>query len=312
MSAEAQVPARTEMKTGGAVMAFVPQNYEEAWRLANTICKADMAPNGLKSPEKVMVAIMHGQEVGFTPMAALQSIAVINGRPTIWGDGALGLVQGSGKMEWIREAIEGEGDARTATCIVKRFNDKEPKTGTFSVADAKAAGLWKKAGPWTQYPDRMLKMRARSWALRDGFSDVLKGLGVTEEVQDIPADKVEHTVVGSEPLAGPGAPVSELRMPSVKAAAEPEAATDHAPGVEYMDRIEKVVTVPPAGKRTKPYYGVYTKTHGKKALGTFDEALKAAAEASIGGAEIEIVYALEGENLRLVRIGPAAEEPEAA
>ncbi len=293
---EAQVPTRTEMKTGGAVMAFVPQNYEEAWRLANTIVKADMAPAGLKSAEKVMVAIMHGQEVGFTPMAALQSIAVINGRPTIWGDGALGLVQGSGKMEWIKEAIEGEGDARAATCIVKRSGDKEPKTGTFSVADAKAAGLWKKAGPWTQYPDRMLKMRARSWALRDGFSDVLKGLGVTEEVQDFTAQEVAHTVVSSGPLAGEGAPVSELRMPSVKAAAEPEPVViaDPGPGVVYLDYVTNVLG--PYGKKDEPQkYGIQTKTLGpKKLLGTYDEALVSVAkQAKESGVAVELSYSHE-------------------
>ena len=52
--------------------------------------------------------------------------------------------------------------------------------------DAKRAGLLGKKGPWTEYPQRMLQMRARSWALRDGFADVLKGLSVREEAQDIP------------------------------------------------------------------------------------------------------------------------------
>ncbi len=311
-------PVKTEMKTGGAVMAFVPQNYDEAWRLAKTVIAADMAPNGLKSPEKVMVAIMHGQEVGLTPMAALQSIAVINGRPTIWGDGALGLVQGSGKLEWIRETISGDDDARTATCAVKRFNDAEVKTATFSVKDAKAAGLWKKAGPWTQYPDRMLKMRARSWALRDGFSDVLRGLSVTEEVQDIPQapEKTEHTIVGSEPLTGTAAPVSELRMPSVKAAVadaasaeEPAEVIEHSPGVEYLDEITEVTEIMHQGK---PYYGIKTKAHGKKSIGTINTEFAERARAAIDGDKIEIVYAEnDKKQMSLVRIGPAVEQAEA-
>src|SRR5690606_6210149 len=59
-----------------------------------------------------------------------------------------------------------------------------PIKATFSVADAKKAGLWGKQGPWQQYPKRMLSMRARAFALRDGFADVLRGLGIAEEVQD--------------------------------------------------------------------------------------------------------------------------------
>jgi hypothetical protein len=143
-----------------------------------------MAPKGLDTPEKAMVAIMHGMEVGFTPMAALQSIAVVNGRPTIWGDGALGLCRASPKCEYVRERVEGDGDAMVAICEVGRRGEQKPIIGRFSVADAKKASLWGKQGPWTQYPKRMLAMRARAFALRDGFADVLRGLGIAEEVAD--------------------------------------------------------------------------------------------------------------------------------
>lgn len=172
------------LQAGGSARAIVPQDFDGAYRIANAVVMAGMAPRGLDTPEKATIAILHGLEVGMTPMAALQSIAIVNGRPTIWGDGALGLVQGSGLMEKHKEWLEGQGDARKAFCVVKRKGDPEEKVGEFSVADAKKANLWGKSGPWTQYPDRMLKMRARGFALRDGFADVLRGLSITEEVQD--------------------------------------------------------------------------------------------------------------------------------
>ena len=176
------------LMAGGSIRPIVPQSFEEAWRIANAVCTAGMAPKDLETPEKAMIAIMHGLEVGLTPMAALQSIAVVNGRPTIWGDGALGLVQGSGKMESHKETFTGEGEQRKATCVVKRRGNSDVTTGEFSVTSAKKAGLWGKSGPWSQYPDRMLMMRARGFALRDAFSDVLRGLGIAEEVQDTPVD----------------------------------------------------------------------------------------------------------------------------
>ena len=89
--------------------------------------------------------------------------------------------------EDIEERIEGEGDLRTAICIAKR-RGKTPSVQRFSVADAKRAGLWNKAGPWQSYPDRMLQMRARGFSLRDAFPDALKGLMLAEEAQDIPVD----------------------------------------------------------------------------------------------------------------------------
>ena len=55
----------------------------------------------------------------------------------------------------------------------------------FSVADAVHAGLWNKPGPWKQYPDRMLMMRARGFASRDGAADALSGLYISEEMADV-------------------------------------------------------------------------------------------------------------------------------
>lgn len=145
---EAVAPRLPSLQSGGAVRAIVPQDFEGAWRIATAVAKAGMAPKGLETPEKAMVAIMHGMEVGMTPMAALQSIAVVNGRPTIWGDGAIGLVRGSGKCEWIKERIDGDGDNMVAVCEVKRKGEVDPIRATFSVADAKKASLWGKQGPW--------------------------------------------------------------------------------------------------------------------------------------------------------------------
>jgi len=157
---------------------------DEAYRLGKAICMAGMAPKGMDTPEKCMIAIMRGMEVGLTPMMALDKIAVVNGRPTIWGDGAIGLVRGSGLCEWVRERVEGDGDARTAICEAKRRGEPEPVIRRFSVSDAKRAGLWGKQGPWQQFPDRMLQMRARAFTLRDGFADVLGGLYLREELDN--------------------------------------------------------------------------------------------------------------------------------
>lgn len=175
---------RTSLAVGGKVSAIVPQNMDEAFRLAQAICHAGMAPKGMDTPEKAMIAIMRGLEVGLTPMMALDKIAIVNGRPTIWGDGAMGLVRASGLAEYVKEYIEGEGDSRVAVCAAKRRGEPEPIVRRFSVTDAKKAGLWGKSGPWQQFSERMLQMRARAFALRDGFADVLGGLYLKEEIED--------------------------------------------------------------------------------------------------------------------------------
>lgn len=163
------------------------QSFDDAYRFAQMVAKSDFAPKDFKGkPESCMLAIQHGSEVGLSPMQSLQSIAVINGRPTIWGDAALALVQSSPVCEYVREYTEGEGDNLTAVCECKRRGYPDANVVRFSVADARKASLWGKAGPWQQYPQRMLSLRARGFALRNTFADALRGLITAEEAQDYP------------------------------------------------------------------------------------------------------------------------------
>ena len=198
-----------------------------------------MAPPSLETAEKAMVAILHGLEIGLTPMAALQSIAVVNGRPTVYGDGAIALVRASGKCEYIREEVKGDGEAMAAVCEVKRKGEERPIIGRFSVGDAKRAGLWGKKGPWTQYPKRMLTMRARAFAMRDGFADVLRGLGIAEEVQDIPARQTHDQIPlpPAPPVKGPPMPPSPpLPVPPDDEPEIPDIASIRTPARSSIDK----------------------------------------------------------------------------
>lgn len=176
----------TEISTqraGGLALATMG----EAMQFAKMVSQSDFAPKDFKGkPESCLLAIQHGSEVGLSPMQSLQSIAVINGRPTIWGDAALALVQSSPACEYVREYIDGEGDKAVAVCEVKRRGYPAATEAHFSMADAKRAGLAGKSGPWTQYPTRMLALRARGFALRNAFADALRGLVTAEEAQDYP------------------------------------------------------------------------------------------------------------------------------
>lgn len=161
------------------------RDLDSLYRFATMVSQSGFAPKGMERPQSIAVAIQLGLELGLAPMAALQNIAVINGRPGIFGDAALALVLASGLCEYHRETYEGEGETRKAICTTKRKDSPDPLTSSFSVADAKRAKLWGKSGPWTDYPDRMLRFRARGFNLRDNFADVLKGFRTVEEVRDL-------------------------------------------------------------------------------------------------------------------------------
>lgn len=165
--------------------SLTPTTIDEAMRFADMLSKSALVPKDYQgNPANCVIAMQWGMEIGLQPLQAMQSIAVINGRPAIWGDAMIALVKGSGLLERI---VEDVGDT-SATCTVKRRGEEEVSR-SFSMEDAKRAGLAGKQGPWTQYPKRMLQMRARAWALRDIFPDVLRGVFVAEEAQDMPREK---------------------------------------------------------------------------------------------------------------------------
>lgn len=158
-----------------------PASLSEAMAIAKIVADSDLAPKDYRGkPANVLVAFQLGAELGLAPMQAIQNIAVINGRPSVWGDAMLAIVQGSGKLEWIKETDDGE----TATCTVKRRGWPEETTRTFSRKDAQQANLSHK-DIWKLYDRRMRQMRARSFCLRDVFADVLRGVSMAEESMDI-------------------------------------------------------------------------------------------------------------------------------
>lgn len=222
-----KLPVAFAMKAGAKAIAIVPQTFEECYRMAQLLSTSHMVPECFREkPDDCCVAIMQGLEVGLSPIAALNSIAVINGRPTIWGDGALAVVRASGLAEHVTETDDGE----TATCMVRRKGEDEPIVRTFSQADAKKAGLAGKKGPWQDYPQRMRQMRARSWALRDGFADVLKGLHIAEEAQDIPMRDITPDKPRALQIPDiPDEPAKEPDTPPTQVAAAQEKQSDNDP-----------------------------------------------------------------------------------
>lgn len=158
-----------------------PQTFEQALTFAQYLSDSNMVPKDFQGkPANCLIAMQWGTELGMKPLQAIQNIAVINGRPALWGDAVIALVLASPVCDYVNE----EDDGTTAICRVRRKGGEE-QIRSFSTEDARQAGLAGKQGPWTQYPKRMRQLRARAFALRDVFPDVLRGMAVAEELQDM-------------------------------------------------------------------------------------------------------------------------------
>lgn len=186
---------------------FAPTTLTEAMTFSDMLANSSMVPKQYQGkPQDILVCVQWGMEMGLAPMQALQNIAVINGKPSVYGDAAMALVQASPVCEDVEEYFEGEGTTNPVAVCVARRKGRKPVTARFSVEDAKRAGLWGKQGPWSAYPKRMMQMRARGFALRDAFPDVLKGMITAEEAQDYP-DEAKPRL-----MANPAKPANPLDM----------------------------------------------------------------------------------------------------
>lgn len=237
------------------------QTISEAMTFGKMLAGSSFVPKDFRGkPEDCVLAVQHGAELGLGPMQSVQSIAVINGRPSIWGDAAIALAKGSPVCEYISERIEGDGDSMTAICEAKRRTDPTPTVSSFSVADAKKAGLWGKAGPWQQYPKRMLQLRARGFALRDAFPDILRGLVTAEEAQDYPKPEPENVRVYQPPKEPePARPVADDA-----AMEKARAAIDTASSDEQLRKFALAV-------HTRQDDGFYTSDQAQELLELCDE-----------------------------------------
>lgn len=176
------------------------KELERAEYWAKKLAGSDLVPKDFKNnPANCFIAIQWGKDLGLAPLQAVQNIAVINGRPALWGDAVPALVKASKQCEYMSVSFENN----VATFKTKRVGEPE-HVETFSKAMAEKAGLWGKQGPWSQHPERMLKNRARAFALRDVFPDVLKGLYTAEELIDsLPVH------MGNADVVSPVSPASE-------------------------------------------------------------------------------------------------------
>jgi hypothetical protein len=176
MSNENTLPAQQ-------TFSLAPRTLSEAMDFAKMMADSELVPKSFRGkPGDVLIAVQMGSEVGLQPMASIQNIAVINGKPGIYGDAGKAILLAAGCVieEDDIEIIKRTGRAR---CKITRGN-RPPVERTYCIENAKTAGLWNKEGPWRTNPERQMAWRAFWFAARDVASDLLKGLGGAEELTD--------------------------------------------------------------------------------------------------------------------------------
>lgn len=182
-----------------------PRDFEEAVRQSEYLAGSEMVPKSYRGkPGDCLIAIQWGGEIGLKPLQALQSIAPVNGKPNLYGDAGKAMLLAHGCIieEDDIELVKANGRAR---CVIKR-RGRPPVQRTFSLEDAKTAGLWGKEGPWRTYPYRQMAWRAFWFAARDAAADILRGMGGYEEAIDGTAEWETGAAASPPPPAAPELP----------------------------------------------------------------------------------------------------------
>lgn len=165
---------------------MISLNLPEIRETATTLAKSTLCPSHFKKPEDALFAILKGAELGLPPVYSLSNISVINGKPSLGTDLMVGLAKKS--PEWGGMRVEYSDDQTSCSVTVRRIYSNgvvDESTATFTMDEARNAGLVRGGSPWDKYPARMLKHRATAFAIRDAFPDLLAGTYDPDEVSDV-------------------------------------------------------------------------------------------------------------------------------
>lgn len=159
------------------------KDIDQMFRFAACYLQSGLAPTNIKNPQQLVIIWAQAAELGLSPMQALSGISVIGNRTGLMGDLALSMVRSSGLLAKRDVKYEGKGDTRVCHVTLQRKGEEE-HTYSFSIEEARQAGIYERNINYKHYPDRMLYYRALGFGLRDEFTDVLKGMKITEELID--------------------------------------------------------------------------------------------------------------------------------
>jgi hypothetical protein len=239
-------PEKGDIKLASAGMQL--QNIDDMWRAAQMFVSSGLCPKALDTPQKVIVALQAGAELGFLPWQSLQSLYVVSGRVGLSGSSMVALIRRSKQCEFLDMKMEGQQfeDDYKAIVSSKRLDEPIEHVSDYSVADAKKAKLWSGKDNWEKYPKDMLTWRAVSRHARLFYADVITGFYTEEEIESMgpPTPPIDMATA-------PGVEGLTKRIEAQTKAKEPEPEPEPEPAPEPEPEKPKDEE-PPKRKRGRP------------------------------------------------------------
>ena len=203
-----QAPARTVDLRERSTDSWTDVVREVA-KLSDHVANTDFVPRELRgNAPAIAAAVLYGRELGMPPMTSLQGVAMVKGRPSLYAETMRALILQAGHELHIEEATE-------SRCVIqgRRKGSERWTTATWTMEDARRAGIAGAGSNYGKYPRQMLLARASVELARMIFADVIHGMRGVEEMMD-ELDAVQ----GPAPAVAPPAKTTRVQRQTRKQA----------------------------------------------------------------------------------------------
>lgn len=165
---------------------------------AKKLIDEKMVSSTFKTPQQVVIGFQYAKALKLNEMIGLRMMYVVNGRPCLYGEGPLSLVQRSGLLESIREYyVDGDmnvisvanknlkAEVYASITQLRRKGDVETQEDFFSIDELNEAKLdvdsyGKPKDVWVKWLKIMMRYKARTMGLKSKFADVIAGIPIAE------------------------------------------------------------------------------------------------------------------------------------
>lgn len=164
------------------------KDFEQSQRIAKCLASSSVVPEGFQGRvDNCMIALDMAQRVSVSPLAIMQNMYVVYGRPGFEAKFIIGMVNTSGRFSRLKFVFDGEGDDYGCRAVAIELSTGEECFGTKINRAMVVAEGWsdKKGSKWKTMPEQMYKYRAASFWQREHCPELTMGVPCVDEIEDM-------------------------------------------------------------------------------------------------------------------------------
>ena len=161
--------------------------FNLAYQMAKGLSQSTLVPQQFQNnAANCLIALEQSNRLNISPMAVMQNLYIVQGKPSFSSSFIIGLINASGKYDMELQFDEEEKDGKPYACTCWTEKDGRKVTGIKITMDmAEKEGWSKKNGSkWVTIPQVMLRYRAASFFARMNCPELSIGLYSKEELDD--------------------------------------------------------------------------------------------------------------------------------